>query len=217
MNAVRCPLQFPVFMSYSMSPSSTFTPSNPRPSAKPRWRKCQHLLCCNSFRFAEQVTCHNSGKSLWLDLQANSWHCMVEWQRLMLTLSTQQQQKPQLSTNASCFFHQGIRILWVTSPFATNGICCDTGYRLHPPPRRLWKAGEKKTAHMRRDVSEMYSCCGCDAKETLWQFAHLYVPTTRCKARIAILGIPLQWSCLMRGVVFLASPRLSPPPTASLC
>lgn len=74
--------------------------------------------------------------------------------------------------------------------------------------------GQEDAAHA-AGVSEIYSCCGCDAKETLWQFAHLYVPTTRCKARIAILGIPLQWSCLMRGVVFLASPRLSPPPTAS--
>lgn len=66
-------------------------------------------------------------------------------------------------------------------------------------------------------ISEIYSCLCFHAKETLWQFVHLYVPTTRCKSRIAILGIPLQWSCLMRGVVFLASPRLSPPPTASRC
>lgn len=66
-------------------------------------------------------------------------------------------------------------------------------------------------------ISEIYSCLCFHAKETLWQFVHLYVPTTRCKSRIAILGIPLQWSCLMRGMVFLASPRLPPPPTASRC
>lgn len=39
------------------------------------------------FRVAERVTCHNSGKSLWLDLQANSWCGMVEWQWLELTPS----------------------------------------------------------------------------------------------------------------------------------
>lgn len=150
MNAIPCPLQFPAFMSYSMSPSSTFTPSNPTIGSKAKMKEVPTFAVLQQFRVAEQVTCHNSGKSLWLDLQANSWHCMVEWQRLMLTLSTQRQQKPQLSTNASWFFYRGIRILWVTSPFATNGICCDTGYRLHPPPRRLWKAGEKKTVHMQQ-------------------------------------------------------------------
>lgn len=66
-------------------------------------------------------------------------------------------------------------------------------------------------------ISEIYSCLCFHTKETLWQFVHLYVPTTPCKSRIAILGIPLQWSCLMRGVVFLAFPRLPPPPTASRC
>lgn len=63
-------------------------------------------------------------------------------------------------------------------------------------------------------ISEIHRRC-LTAKETLRRFVYIYVPTTRCKARIAIVGIPLQWSCLMQGVVFLASPRLSPPPTAS--
>lgn len=45
-------------------------------------------------------------------------------------------------------------------------------------------------------------------------YTTLYVETLG-KARRAILGIPLQWSCLMQRVVFLASHRLSPPPTPS--
>lgn len=44
----------------------------------------------------------------------------------------------------------------------------------------------------------------------------LCAPTRQdADARRAILGIPLQWSCLMHQVVFLASLRWSPPPSAS--
>lgn len=87
-------------------------------------------------------------------------------------------------------------------------------YILLPEGSGKWRRVHRTTVV---GISEVYSCLCFHAKETLWQFVHLYVPTTRCKSRIAILGIPLQWSCLMRGVVFLASPRQSPPPTASRC
>lgn len=49
MNAILCPLQFPVFMSSSMSPLPHSHPLTPRAATMPRWGKCQHLLCCNSF------------------------------------------------------------------------------------------------------------------------------------------------------------------------
>lgn len=86
---------------------------------------------------------------------------------------------------------------------------------VNPRPRRLWKVETSRQDNI--DGYVIHSCLCFHAKETLWQFEYLYVPTTQFKSRIAILGIPLQWSCLMREVVFLASPRLSPPPTASHC
>lgn len=88
MNAVLCLLHFPVLL-YEASP--TFTLPNPTSSNNAKMKEVPTFAALRQFRVAEQVACHNSGKSLWLDLQANSWHGMVEWQRLRLTLSTQAQ------------------------------------------------------------------------------------------------------------------------------
>lgn len=91
MNAILCLLHFPVFVSYSMSPLPHSHPPNPTSSNNAKLKEVPTFAALRQFWVAEQVTCHNSGKSLWLDLEANSWHGMVEWQRLRLTLSTQQQ------------------------------------------------------------------------------------------------------------------------------
>lgn len=102
-NTVLFPLQFPVFVSYSASPLPHSHPPNPTSSNDAKMKEVPTFAVLQQFRVAEQVTCHNSGKSLWLDLQANSWHCMVEWQRLMLTLSTQQQRNRSSAWIASRF------------------------------------------------------------------------------------------------------------------
>lgn len=86
------PSPFPCLHVLLYEPSPTFTPPNPTSSDDAKMKAVPTFAALRQFRVAEQVTCHNSGKSLWLDLQANSWHGMVEWQRLRLTLSTQQQQ-----------------------------------------------------------------------------------------------------------------------------
>lgn len=48
-NGILCLLHFPVFMSSSMSPLPHSHPLTPRAATTPRWRKCQHLLRCDSF------------------------------------------------------------------------------------------------------------------------------------------------------------------------
>lgn len=70
---------------------------------------------------------------------------------------------------------------------------------------------------MKTYICKIHKCFCCRAKETLWQFAPLYVPTTRCKWRIAVLGIPpslaVEQSNARPGIFSL--PQTAPSPTAA--
>lgn len=133
------PSPYPCLHVFLYEPSPTFTPPNPTSSNNAKMKEVPTFAALRQFRVAEQVTCHNSGKSLWLDLQANSWHGMVEWQRLRLTLSTQQ-----LHHHSSAWigggFTQGpeARKPQVSSLYPSYfRLLSHIGCRLQPPPRRL--------------------------------------------------------------------------------
>lgn len=90
-----CELTHFILMSLSFSSDCSrphYSHLFPQAAIAPSKKKCQHLLSCDSFGLRSMVTCHNSGKSLWLDLQVNNWHGMVDWQKLRLTLRTHSQQ-----------------------------------------------------------------------------------------------------------------------------
>lgn len=89
------------------NPPPPAPPPNSTTSNNAKMKEVPTFAALRQFRVAAQVTCHNSGKSLWLDLQANSWHGMVEWQRLRLTLSTLRAAEPKLSTDNGAGFTQG--------------------------------------------------------------------------------------------------------------
>lgn len=95
-HAILWPLYSPIFTSYSTSLYPKLTPTLTPWTATtvPESKEVPTFAVLRQFRVAEQVTCHNSGKSLWLDLKANSWHGMVEWQRQQLTLPSPLWQKP---------------------------------------------------------------------------------------------------------------------------
>lgn len=48
--------------------SSTFTLRNPANGNDTKMKEVPTFAMLQQFQVAEQVTCHNSGKSLWLDL-----------------------------------------------------------------------------------------------------------------------------------------------------
>lgn len=88
---------------------------------------------------------------------------------------------------------------------------------LNPPPRRLWQVETRSLYKSGGHLINILVFTSTTRKERK-PSGSLNTSTCqqlRCKSRIAILGIPLQWSCLMLEMVFLASPRLPPPPTAS--
>lgn len=85
----------------------------------------------HQFRVAEEpVTWHNSGKSLCLDLQPNSWHGLVEWQRLRLTLHIQPRQNWQRDYMTATAYHEkslskpfeaAITQMWIKSSTQIGG------------------------------------------------------------------------------------------------
>lgn len=99
------PSPFPCLYVLLYEHSPTFTPAYHTSSKNAKMKEVPTFAVLRQFRVAEQVTCHNSGKSLWLDLQLNSWHGMVEWQGLRLTLCRQQELK---HSSAATWKREGI-------------------------------------------------------------------------------------------------------------
>lgn len=185
-------------------------PSHPASGNNGKMKEVPTFAVRWQFRVAEQVTCHNSGKSLWLDLSANSWHGMVEqWQGLGLTLCTRQQQCPSSMRIAD----MGISEKEQRGLVNQQSFLSPDNSRHEVQPHYSWTAetlqqegrGRCKLVIMTTvlDILVMsYVLVMSKTKETLWQFACLYVPTTWCKSRRAIPGIPLQWSCRCKGWYF---------------
>lgn len=122
MNAIVCLLLCPIFISYSLSLVS-HSHSNPASSGKAKMKEVPTFAALQQFQVAERVTCHNSGKSLWLDLQANSWHGVVEWQEANVNPFQLTSVKPQLSKHShfthdrplshNSFFFQSYYMHWM--------------------------------------------------------------------------------------------------------
>lgn len=105
MNAVLGLLHFPVFMSYSMSPLPHSHPPNPT-SKQQRQDEGSANICC-----AATVSGCGAGhmSQQWKIIVIGSPSQQLAWygwmaERLSLTLSTQQQPKPQLSVNTWWFY-----------------------------------------------------------------------------------------------------------------
>lgn len=122
-------------------PSPTFTPPNPMSSNNAKMKEVPTFAALQLVRVTVQVTCHNSGKSLWLDLQANSWHGMVEWQRLSLTLSTRTAAKPQLSMRRK----RCKTTSFVKEP-ESRQKCTSSGLELFKAAFTLWNAHSTQNA-----------------------------------------------------------------------
>lgn len=137
------PSPFPCLYVSLYEPSPTFTLHNSMSTNNGKMKEVPTFAVLRQFRVAEQVTCHNSGKSLWLDLQANSWHRMVEWQWRRLTLCRQPQQNHSsawmcahvfsltLVSHKSLLYPSYLRLL------------SHIRFTLNPPPRRAVASGNK--------------------------------------------------------------------------
>lgn len=130
---------------------------------------------------------------------------MVEWQRPRLTLSCQ----PQRTHSSACRFHPRTRICKSHSSFSPSADQ-STGCPLDHPPEAVLIGGIQITLQR---ASQKHARVVATLREPSGSLC-----TPQCQQvdeGRAIRGIPLQRSCLMHQVVFLASLRRSPPPAAS--